>query len=231
MPEDHAAGSWLGDLTNEWKQAKPGERIIIVGAVVGVGALAWYFYTQNKGAASTTVNAPGQQGQGAPAGGGQQAGFPTIPSGQIPVLPAGINPIYDANGSVVGYGPGAQTPPSTSATTPTPADTGTGTPPSLTPSPSFGISPVPTSFGMGSVGNGPTTTMTTHKPKAKGNKVVKTYAQMRINPPKPPTPTRTPTGVPIGGGATGYGQAQTVPSQSIATLNARNQGLQYAGPR
>jgi len=126
---EHAAGSWLGDLTNEWKTAKPPEKILIIAGVAVVGGIAFYLYKkQQGGGGGQTINAPGQ-GQGQGTSGGQSAGFPTIPQGQLPVLPSGIQPIYDPNGNLVGYGPA------------------TGTPPSGTPSPSTGAPPTATGTG------------------------------------------------------------------------------------
>jgi len=130
---EHQSGSWLGDLTNEWKHAKPPEKAFIVIAVVAVAGIGYYAYTQNKNAGTNTTNAPGQN-TGTAGGGGQTSGFPTIPQGQTPVLPPGISPVYDANGNVVAYAPtgtpsapgtttGGATPPPP-ATTPTPTDTG-----------------------------------------------------------------------------------------------------------
>jgi len=126
MPEgeEHAAGSWLGDLTNEWKHAKPPEKAFIVIAVLAVGGIGYYVYTQNKNAGTSTTNAPGQN-TGTSGGGGQTSGFPTIPQGQTPVLPPGISPIYDANGNVIAYGP--------SGTPSAPGATGTQAPPTTTP--------------------------------------------------------------------------------------------------
>ena len=155
MPEgeEHAAGSWLGDLTNEWKHAKPPEKAFIVIAVLAVGGIGYYVYTQNKGAAASTTNAPGQN-TGTSGGGGQTAGFPTIPQGQTPVLPPGVTPVYDANGNVVAYSTGGTTQPPTAQTPPAPSVT----PPAPTGTPYFlppGFIPNPPNPATGMNGNAP----------------------------------------------------------------------------
>jgi len=123
---EHQAGSWLGDLTNEWKHAKPPEKAFIVIAVLGVAGIAYYVYTKNQGAATSTTNAPGASTAGTTGATTDNGtgGIPTIPQGSTPILPAGYSPIYDASGNVVGYQQGGQALTGTQpapATSPTPA--------------------------------------------------------------------------------------------------------------
>jgi len=137
--ESHASGSWLGDLTNEWKHAKPPEKAFIVLAALAVAGIGIYVYTKNQGAATSTTNAPGASTAGttgATTGNGTSGGIPTIPQGSTPILPSGYSPIYDASGNVVGYQQGGQaltgTQPSPSTSTTPTANTAPPTP-SLTP--------------------------------------------------------------------------------------------------
>ncbi len=103
----------LEGVIEEFKHAKPPEKIFIVGATVAVGGIAAYLYFHNKGGATVNVNAPPQDNaSGSGSSGGQSAGFPLVPSGSVPVLPSGIQPIMDANGNVIAYGP-TSTPPAT----------------------------------------------------------------------------------------------------------------------
>lgn len=137
MAEEHAAGSWLGDLTNEWKTAKPPEKILILGAVAAVGGIALYLYKKQQGQNVTSpAGESGQPGQGT----GQTSGYPTIPAGSIPEVPAGISPIFDPNGNLIGWGPTSSSTPS--GTLPP----STGTPPAGTGSSgtgSTGVAPAP----------------------------------------------------------------------------------------
>jgi len=100
------------DITEEFKNAKPAEKMLLIGSLVAVAGIGLYVYFQNKAqqAATQTYTAPP-----VPTGATNQAsvpGFPTLTGGQIPILPPGYNVLYDANGSVVAYQP---------STTPAPA--------------------------------------------------------------------------------------------------------------
>lgn len=105
-----------GDLIEEFKKAKPPEKTVIILAVVVIGGIAiYYFYTKSQQAASTAA-------QGTTTQGGGVAGYPTVGSNQTPVLPSGVNPIYDPNGNLVAF-----------QNQPTPTTTGnTGTQPTTT---------------------------------------------------------------------------------------------------
>ena len=138
--EEHQSGSWLGDLTHEWKTAKPPEKAFIVIAILAVAGIAYYVYTKNQGAATSTRNAPGASTAGTTGAttNGTSGGIPTIPQGSTPILPSGYSPIYDASGNVVGYeqnATGNQPAPATS-TTPT-----AGTLPASVPTPSTPLTP------------------------------------------------------------------------------------------
>ena len=136
--EGHQSGSWLGDLTHEWKTAKPPEKAFIVIAVLAVAGIAYYVYTKNQGAATSTTNAPGASTAGTTGATTDNGtgGIPTIPQGSTPILPSGYSPIYDASGNVVGYQQGGQaltgTQPAPSTST-TPTANTTPPMPSLTP--------------------------------------------------------------------------------------------------
>jgi len=131
--EEHQSGSWLGDLTHEWKTAKPPEKAFIVIAVVAVAGIAYYVYTRNQGAATSTTNAPGASTAGTTGATTDNGtgGIPTIPQGSTPILPAGYSPIYDASGNVVGYQQGGQ------------ALTGTQPAPATSATPTTGTTPPP----------------------------------------------------------------------------------------
>lgn len=97
MPEGETrqSGSWLGDLTNEWKTAKPPEKIMIVLAIVATVGIALYLHNKNAG-----PNQPGAQdnvsglpssfqqgGSGSTSGG---AGGTNAPSSPVaPITPKG----------------------------------------------------------------------------------------------------------------------------------------------
>lgn len=60
MPEENLkAGSWVGDITNEWRRAKTPEKVIIVLAVGATIGIALYLHRQSQG-----PNQPGAQGSG-----------------------------------------------------------------------------------------------------------------------------------------------------------------------
>lgn len=89
-----------GDLINEFKSAKPPERVVIVLGIIAVIAVAFYLYKRGQSASAASSSTQG-------ATTGQQAGYPT--ANGVPVLPNGVNPLYDPNGNLVGY----QNPPAT----------------------------------------------------------------------------------------------------------------------
>lgn len=97
MPEDTSPhpGSWIGDLGNEWKTAKPPEKVMIVGAIVAVIFIALYLHGKSKapnqpGAQDTSglSGIPANFQQGAPGGSTGVTNPPTSP----PVPPTTKNP-------------------------------------------------------------------------------------------------------------------------------------------
>lgn len=66
----NTSGSWLGDLSKEWKTAKTPEKVFMVGAVIGVIAIALYLHKQSSSpsqpgaSGSTGLPANFQQGSG-----------------------------------------------------------------------------------------------------------------------------------------------------------------------
>ena len=84
-----------GDLIEEFKNAKPPEKTVILLGIAAVGGIGLYLYIKNKGAsaaAATDPNAATTQ---------QTSGYPT--ANGVPVLPNGVNPLYDPNGNLTGY--------------------------------------------------------------------------------------------------------------------------------
>ena len=108
-----------GDLINEFKQAKPPEKIVIVVGVFAVAGVAWYLY--KKGQAQAAVSS---SNTGAPTS--QTAGYPTVGPNGTPVLPYGVTPQYDPNGNLISF----QNPPPPGTTPPPdgPPTTGPVTP-------------------------------------------------------------------------------------------------------
>lgn len=83
------------DLIKEFKSAKPPEKAVIILGVAAVGGVAFYLWRKGSAAATTATTAQGQTG-------GQAAGFPTTVNG-TPVLPAGVNPVFDQNGNLIAF--------------------------------------------------------------------------------------------------------------------------------
>jgi hypothetical protein len=88
--------AWLSDLTEEWKKAKTPERVFIVGASVGVVAIALYLHNKSSapsqpGAGDTSglsgVPANFRQGGGG-GGGGTPGGTPGGVTGGVNNPPA-----------------------------------------------------------------------------------------------------------------------------------------------
>lgn len=112
----------LGDTLSEFKKASPQEKIFIVGGGIAALAIALYIHNQNtqanQPAQAQTAGAASLQGGGTTAQGGIQT-VPSAQSGNIPILPQGLQPIFDAAGNLIAYQPIQQTPPIT-PTNPTP---------------------------------------------------------------------------------------------------------------
>lgn len=105
MPEETHPGSWLGDLSNEWKHAKTPEKVIIVGAIAATVGIALYLHKQSTsapnqpGAANSSglggipanfiPSATGGGTGGIPGGGGGGGGTPTptpTPSSPLKII-------------------------------------------------------------------------------------------------------------------------------------------------
>jgi hypothetical protein len=95
-----------GDLIREFKDAKPAEKTVIILGVIGVAGVAFYLWRRGS---SQAASSPVQTSSG------QVAGYPSVGANNTPVLPNGVNPIYDPNGNLVAF----QNPPPTSLTPPT----------------------------------------------------------------------------------------------------------------
>ena len=83
-----------GDILQEWHNAKPPEKVVIVLGGVSVVGVAIYLYMKGQAASANSSNT----GAAPP---GQTAGFPM--AGNVPVLPSGTNPLYDPNGNLIGF--------------------------------------------------------------------------------------------------------------------------------
>jgi len=105
-----------GDLIKEFKEAKPPEKTVIIVGIIAVIGIAWYLYAKNKAGSTSPYET------GTPASpGSQQAGYPAVGSAGTPVLPAGVNPLYDPNGNLIAFqNPGSNAgPPLSNGTQPT----------------------------------------------------------------------------------------------------------------
>lgn len=114
-------GSWLGDAVEEFKKAPTPAKIGIVVAFVAVAGIGFYEYNKSKGSSSgvSGASSPSTDLQAGNNGGAQQ--FSTVPGGNtgtVPVLPAGLQPLFDAAGNLIGFEP------SSTPTTTTPAPGG-----------------------------------------------------------------------------------------------------------
>jgi hypothetical protein len=114
----------LGDTLDEFKKASPQEKVFIVGGAVAAIAILLYVRSQSGGGGSTT-STPATSGTG---GTSTSGGIQTVPgpnSSSVPILPPGLNPIFDNNGNLLGYQPITQ---GTITTTPTGVPTSTNNP-------------------------------------------------------------------------------------------------------
>jgi hypothetical protein len=119
MPEDNAVhpGSFVGDSIEEFKKLPTWGKVLAVAALALVAFLAIRAKMQSaQQAASSTASSPDTSGTVA----GSQSPFPNING--LPLLPSGVNPIYDANGNPIAYqqAPTATPPPVTPTTAPLP---------------------------------------------------------------------------------------------------------------
>ncbi|SRR6266496_2042194 len=133
---------WAEDTVQEFKKLPPAGKIAVGGVVVAVAGFAVYQYIQSKKGSSTSVNVSGATpASGADAGalmGGLQSPWGQTPTTAgngitVPIVPTGVNPLFDALGNLIGWQQQAPTtavapPPSTTTTKPTGGTTKTPTP-------------------------------------------------------------------------------------------------------
>ncbi len=103
---------FLKQGVEELKKLPTWGKVSIAGLFLGVAAVGYWEY-RNQGQSSqagTSTDTTGTASQ-----------YPTVPggSGNVPVLPGGISPVYDSSGSLVAFGP-TSTPTATTTTTTTP---------------------------------------------------------------------------------------------------------------
>ena len=150
---------WLEDTKETWNKlptwGKWGVGLTVL-AVVGI-ALYELYSSQQASAAGATTQASGDTtgASGDTSGGGGGGAYPTTTSGNstVPVLPAGVNPVYDSQGNLIAFSSGssgAVVPPNQNAPQPSttiPSDTTPGpvTPTITPPSPGPVTSPPPIS--------------------------------------------------------------------------------------
>lgn len=129
-------GSWLGDAAEEFKKMPPWGKALAIGAVILVAYLGYRAFAANK---SSTISGTSQTGStlssgdvasGQDTGSGTQSPFALVPAGptagSVPVVPQGLQPVFDGVGNLIGWTPGTTTPASTAAS-PTPSSTTTTT--------------------------------------------------------------------------------------------------------
>jgi hypothetical protein len=108
----------LEDTLNEFKKASPQEKVFVVGGALAAIAIALYIRRQGQTSGGTTASG------GAPSTGLQSGGIQTVPgpnASQVPILPPGLNPIFDNQGNLLGYQPIQQNPLNPPAQTTPPA--------------------------------------------------------------------------------------------------------------
>lgn len=118
MAEIHP-GSWFGDAIEEWKKLPTWGKIGIGGGIaIFVGYL---IYTRSQGGSTSSTNGLTAGGLPATSGTTQASSpYPGVQSGDsnVPVLPSGINPVFDAQGGLVAFQQQAATPSQTASPPP-----------------------------------------------------------------------------------------------------------------
>jgi hypothetical protein len=103
----------LSDVTSEFKQAGPKEKVLIVVTVVGAIGVAYYLYTK-KQQTGTQAGTPDSTATSGP----PRSGFPETSTG-TPNVPFGETPLFDPAGNLIGWqSPGTPTPTPTPTATP-----------------------------------------------------------------------------------------------------------------
>lgn len=100
----------LEDTIGEFKKASPQEKVFIVGGVVAAVAILLYVRSQSQSGGASPASVGGSGSAASQGGGG---GIQTVPgpnSSSVPILPPGLNPIFDNQGNLLGYQPITQNP-------------------------------------------------------------------------------------------------------------------------
>lgn len=96
-------GSFVGDSLDEFKKLPMWGKLLAVGVLAVVAYLAW----RARSSGTSAQSAAG------PAASGSQSPFPMVNG--VPLLPSGVNPIYDNQGNLQGYQPSPSPSPSPGA--------------------------------------------------------------------------------------------------------------------
>lgn len=130
MAEIHP-GSFVGDTVEEWKKLPTWGKFAVGGGLALI--VIYLIYTRSQGGKSTgtTTSASGMMSGNLPATNDTSSqapagAFPGVQSGgnNVPFLPSGINPVYDAQGGLVAFQQAAAGNPSASGSvSPPPSNT------------------------------------------------------------------------------------------------------------
>ncbi len=132
MSEVHP-GSFVGDSVEEFKKLPTWGKFAAGGVVLAVVGIAIYEKTKASSASNTGLAGPGATGASLDPNammGGVQSPYSQVPTtaGQgasVPVIPSGVNPLFDQLGNLIGWQqptpPPAIVPPGPSPTSPPPA--------------------------------------------------------------------------------------------------------------
>lgn len=98
MSEEIHPGSFVGDTVEEFKKL-PLWGKVVVGAIGLVVVYLLYKKFTSGGGTSTSGTQPAMSPSGA------QSPFPTVQSGgsSVPVIPSGVNPVYDQSGGLTAF--------------------------------------------------------------------------------------------------------------------------------
>ncbi len=108
MPEGNVTyhGSAFGDIAEEWHKLPTWGKFAVGGLFVAVAGIGYYEYSKNKSSGVTPLGS--NAGSPADLSGAGANQYPTAPggnTGNVPVLPGGICPIFDSSGNLVAFGP------------------------------------------------------------------------------------------------------------------------------
>lgn len=119
MAENLHPGSFVGDTVEEFKKLPVWGKVLVGVIAVAVAYLAYeYFANRGSSGIQPTLISGGATSGGSSGASGSQSPFASVPSGNsnVPLLPSNVNPVYDAQGNLVGYQQSASTSPQTSTT-------------------------------------------------------------------------------------------------------------------